>query len=95
MTKPSSSSFTAYERRIINRLTSPAKVQNFLNQLNYNHELPPHGVTLRSFRGVLRTGSAHCLEAVLTAAVILEQHNYPPLLMSFESIDNLDHVIFL
>ena len=95
MTIPSSSSFTAYERRIIKRLTSPAKVQNFLNQLNYNHELPPHGVTLRSFRGVLRTGSAHCLEAALTAAVILEQHNYPPLLMSFESVDNLDHVIFL
>jgi len=95
MTIPSSSSFTAHERRIINRLTSPAKVQNFLNQLNYNHELPPHGITLRSFRGVLRTDRAHCLEAVLTAAVILEQHNYPPLLMSFESADNLDHVIFL
>ena len=29
------------------------------------------------------------------AAVILEQHGYPPLLLSFESIDRLDHVIFV
>jgi hypothetical protein len=38
---------------------------------------------------------AHCLEAALSAAVILEQHDYPPLVLSFESIDELDHVIFV
>jgi hypothetical protein len=59
----------------------------------YNQE--PHGrATLRSFRGVVRHGSAHCLEAALFAAVVLEQHGYPPLVLSFESIDELDHVIF-
>ena len=42
-----------------------------------------------------RTATAHCLEAALTAAVILEQHRYPPLLMSFESVDELDHVMFV
>ena len=31
----------------------------------------------------------------MTAAVILEQHGYPPLVMSLESIDELDHVIFV
>ena len=51
--------------------------------------------TLRSFRGVVRHGTAHCLEAALAAAVILEQHGYPPLVLSFESIDELDHVIFV
>jgi hypothetical protein len=35
------------------------------------------------------------LEAALTATVILEQHGYPPLVMSFESIDELDHVMFV
>jgi hypothetical protein len=40
-------------------------------------------------------GTAHCLEAALSAAVILEQHGYPPLLLSFESIDELDHVLFV
>jgi hypothetical protein len=49
---------------------------------------------LRSFRGVVRHGTAHCLEAALAAAVILEQHGYPPLVLSFESIDELDHVLF-
>jgi hypothetical protein len=29
------------------------------------------------------------------AAVVLEQHRYPPLVLSFESIDELDHVIFV
>ena len=47
------------------------------------------------FRGVVRTGTAHCLEAALAAAAILEQHRYPPLVLSFESIDLLDHVIFV
>ena len=41
------------------------------------------------------TARAHCLEAALSAAVILEQHGYPPLVLSFESIDELDHVIFV
>ena len=50
---------------------------------------------LRSFRGVVRHGCAHCLEAALFAAVVLEQHGYPPLVLSFESIDQLDHVIFV
>jgi hypothetical protein len=50
---------------------------------------------MRGFRGVLRTRTAHCLEAVLFTAVVLEQHGYPPLMLGFESIDLLDHVIFI
>jgi hypothetical protein len=68
-------------------------VQEWLNDLPYNTE--PGGETLRSFRGVVRTGTAHCLEAALAAAVVLEQHRFPPLVLSFESIDLLDHVIFV
>jgi len=70
-------------------------VQKYLNQLPYNTEPAPGGATLRSFRGVVREGTAHCLEAALAAAVILEQHGYPPLVLSFESIDELDHVLFV
>jgi hypothetical protein len=87
--------FTSAERRAINRLTTPADVQRFLNRLPYNTEPPPAPASLRSFRGVIRTGTAHCLEAALTAATILEQHGYPPLVMSLESIDALDHVLFV
>lgn len=79
---------------MIARLRTPAAVQAWLNALPYNQE-PGGRATLRSFRGVVRHGCAHCLEAALAAAVVLEQHGYPALLLSFESIDQLDHVIFV
>jgi hypothetical protein len=86
--------FTQRERLLIDALRTPAAVQRYLNRLPYNQE--PHGrATLRSFRGVVRHDCAHCLEAALFAAVVLEQHGYPPLLLSFESIDELDHVIYV
>jgi len=85
--------FTRAERRVIARLRTPLAVQRWLNSLPYNQERG--GETLRSFRGVVRTGTAHCYEAALAAAVILEQHGYPPLVLSFESIDLLDHVLFV
>jgi len=78
---------------VADALRTPAAVQRWLNALPYNTEA--HGETLRSFRGVVRDGTAHCLEAAVAAAVILEQHGYPPLVLSFESIDLLDHVIFV
>jgi hypothetical protein len=85
--------FTRAERALIARLDTPSKVQHWLNALPYNTE--KGGETLRSFRPVARLGTAHCLEAALFAAVVLEQHGYPPLLMSIESQDWLDHVIFI
>jgi hypothetical protein len=86
--------FTPRERRLIAKLSTPRAVQRYLNELPYNEE-PGGRATLRSFRGVVRHGCAHCLEAALFATVVLEQHGYPPLLLSFESIDELDHVIFV
>jgi len=87
--------FTPSERRLIARLRTPLAVQQYLNALPYNTEPPPGRATLRSFRGVVRHHTAHCLEAALFAATVLEQHGYPPLVISFESIDELDHVIFV
>ena len=92
---PPRSAFTPRERKLIDSLRTPAQVQRFLNALPYNTEPPPERAKLRSFRGVVRHNTAHCLEAALAAAVILEQHGHPPLVLSFESIDDLDHVIFV
>ncbi len=50
---------------------------------------------MRSFREVVKKNEVHCLEAAVSAAVILEQHGYPPLLLDLESQDLLDHVIFV
>ncbi len=91
--EPPTLPFTAAERRLIRQLRTPAAVQRWLNALPYNVERD--GETLRSFRGVVSTGTVHCLEAALAAAVVLEQHRYAPLVLSFESIDLLDHVIFV
>lgn len=93
MSRPSRHEFLPAERRVIDRLQTPAAVQAHLNALPYNKERG--GETLRSFRQVVRQRTAHCLEAALFAAVVLEQHGFPPLVLSFESIDQLDHVIFV
>ena len=75
------------------RLNTPAKVQRFFGRMPYNRE--PNGGTMRSFREVVKRNEAHCLEAAVGAAVILEQHGYPPLLLDLESHDLLDHVLFV
>lgn len=90
---PERNVFTPKERRIIQRHRTPQQVQRFLRKLPYNWE--KEGDTLRSFREVVRLNTAHCLEAALVAAVILEQHGYPPTVVSFESKDLVDHVIFV
>jgi hypothetical protein len=90
---PSQEAFTAKEWKLIRRLNTPAKVQRWLTRMPYNWERD--GGTMRSFREVVKRGQAHCLEACVSAAVILEQHGYPPLLLDLESVDLLDHVIFV
>ena len=91
--KPARADFTANEWQLIQRLNTPAKVQRWLTRMPYNWERG--GGTMRSFREVVKRNQAHCLEAAVAAAVILEQHGYPPLLFDLESIDLLDHVIFV
>ena len=90
---PGKKDFTASEWKLIQRLNTPAKVQRFFSTLGYNREV--NGGTLRSFRELIKRKEVHCLEAAVGAAVILEQHGYPPLLLDLESQDLLDHVIFV
>jgi len=90
---PDTTRFTAAEWKLIQRLDTPSKVQRYFSSLPYNWE--KNGSTVRSFREVLKRGEVHCLEAAVGAAVILEQHGYPPLLMDLESQDLLDHVIYI
>ena len=91
--RPGKQSFTKKEWRLIQSLNTPHRVQRYFSSMPYNWEL--EGGTLRSFREVLKHNEVHCLEAAVAAAVILEQHGYPPLLMDIESVDLLDHVTFV
>lgn len=90
---PSRFEFTPEEWKLIQEHRTPEQVQRYLRSIPYNRELG--GATCFSFRRVLREGRAHCLEGALVAAVILEQHGYPPVLVSIESQDKLDHVLLL
>ncbi len=75
------------------RYRTPEQVQKFLRKYPYNKE--KDGETLRTPPHALHAGTFHCLEAAMLAAAILEHHGYPPLVMSLESIDQLDHVIYV
>ncbi len=90
---PPRKAFTAKEWKLIQRLRTPAMVQRWLTLMPYNWERK--GGTMRSFREVVKRNEAHCLEASVAAAVILEQHGYQTLLLDIESWDLLDHVIFV
>jgi hypothetical protein len=80
-------------QKLAKKLKTPRQVQAYLSRLTYNRE--KKGETLSSAEKALRRGRLHCCEAAFAAAAILEHHGYPPLVLSIESKDGLDHVIFV
>jgi hypothetical protein len=82
---------TARERQLLRRLSTPWKIQKYLDDLPYNKE--HGGETCRSPRRTLRDRTAHCLEAALFAAAALRVNGHPPLILDLESVRDDDHVI--
>jgi hypothetical protein len=82
---------TPTETRLLRKLSTPWKVQKFLDDLPYNKE--PNGETCRSPRRTLRDETAHCFEAALLAAAALRVNGHPPLILDLESVRDDDHVI--
>jgi hypothetical protein len=70
---------TTQEKRMFDKLSSPAKIQDFLNALRINFE--KRGPTLYSPRLVLKKRIAHCFEGALLAAAALWYHGEKPLLL--------------
>lgn len=78
--------------KLYRRLTTPAKVQDFLDTLNVNFE--ERGETCMSPLRVLQTGKAHCMEGAMLAASILRYHGYQPLAMDLRAQDpDVDHIV--
>ena len=71
-------------------LKTPYQVQKYIRAFPYNK-----GNTLYSAEITAIKKTAHCFEASLFAAAVLERHGYPPLVMSLESRDDLDHVVYI
>jgi hypothetical protein len=85
---------TDKEYRLLKRLDSPAKIQDFLNTLPLNFE--PEGDTCLSPRRVLRERRAHCIEGAMLAALALRLHGQAPLLLDLVAAKHdFDHVVAL
>jgi hypothetical protein len=84
--------FTPAERAVFHRLSTPEKIQRFLDHdLAYNKE--PDGPTCRSPRRVLRDRTAQCMEGALFGAAALRMIGQPPLLLDLEAVRDDDHVL--
>jgi hypothetical protein len=73
---------TAREFGQLTRLTTPQRIQAFVNAIPTNHEVG--GETVLSVREVLRQRRAHCIEGAFVAACALWIHGLPPLLMHLD-----------
>jgi hypothetical protein len=84
--------FTPAERSVFRRLTSPARIQLFLDsKIAYNKE--HGGSTCRSPRRVLRDRTAQCMEGALFGAAALRLLGHPALLLDLEAERDDDHVL--
>ncbi len=84
---------SAAEFAVLRRLDTPQKIQIFLTALRQNFE--PDGDNCRPVRMVLRSRSAHCIEAAMLAAAALWVHGEPPLLFDLRAERDVDHVVAL
>jgi hypothetical protein len=85
---------TATERKVLIRLSTPRKIQDYLDALPINFEI--RGATYLSPRRVLHDKVAHCFEASLLAATALALHGEPPLLLDLRAIAGEDdHAVAL
>lgn len=71
------------EFSVLKKLTTPAKVQDFLETLPINFER--RGDTCRSPLMALRAKKAHCMEGALLAAAAFWYHGEPPLLLDLKT----------
>jgi hypothetical protein len=77
--------------RLLKKLSTPEKIQKYLDDLPYNKE--KDGETCRSPRLVLEYNTAHCFEGALFAAAALRANGEPPLILDLASVRDDDHVI--
>ena len=80
--------WNARERRILARLRTPAHIQRFLDDVEYDES---GGAD--SPRVVMRTGKAQCLSGVLFAAAALRELGYAPCLMYIDAVSDDGHCL--
>jgi len=84
---------TKEELRVLRKLKTPIKIQDFLDTFPFNHE--EDGETYRAPRYALKSGKLHCLEGTLLAGLALWLNGQEPLLMDLKAPGDQDHVVTL
>lgn len=84
---------TKAELRILKKLSTPIRIQNFLDIMPINWE--KKGETYMSPRRALRARKMHCLEGALVAAAALWLQGEKPLLLDLKTEGDDDHVVTL
>lgn len=83
------------ERRILRKLSTPQKIQDYLDAMPSN-VLNSNEHTMRSPRRVMRDRKAHCMEGAMLAAAALAYHGRPPILLGLEATaGDYDHIVAL
>ncbi len=83
---------TTTETRLLKKLNTPRKIQDFLETFPINFE--PTGDTCRSPRRVLQERTAHCIEGAMLAALAMRVNGERPLVVDLTaSAHDFDHVI--
>lgn len=89
-------SLSSQELKILKRLNTPQKIQDFLDALPINYE--KKGETCMSPRRVLRERKAHCIEGAMLACVALMLQGKKPLIINLRVVrhnGDHDHIIVL
>lgn len=90
------SGLTSREYAVLKKLSTPIKIQDFLDSLPMNNE--KKGDTHLSPRRVLAEKKAHCIEGAMLAALALWIHGEPPVIMNLSARmgkGDVDHVVAL
>jgi len=83
---------TEEEEKILKKLDTPRKIQDFLDKLEINFE--EKGDTCMSPRRVLKEKKCHCIEGAMLAALALKLQGKKPWIMDFTVTQNdWDHVV--
>lgn len=80
--------WTKNENKIIKTFTSPFKIQQYLDSIEYSAES-----RYRSPRSVLRDRKAHCFDGAVFAAAMLKRLGYPPMIVDMQAVRDDDHVV--
>ena len=76
------------EQKLLSSLTSPQKVQAFLDRIPYSSE-----EIYRCPAKVLRDGKGHCFDGALFATAALRRLGYPPLIVYMIAVRDDDHLL--